>query len=191
MAAPATDSPAPAPAPTLPPLVASALEKIGVDTPTADSLLRIAVSLAAEVNNRRELSGEAKRNLVVSALREALSTPAVAERLSAETAATLRAVVDTAVPITLTLVIGASRGEFASLRKPVAGCLTTLRRLLCRGSTAGVATSTAPSSAAAVVVPVDVPQPAPAAETSAAPEEVAIAPTEPHPEPTAAPAESV
>lgn len=117
-------------------LVTLALAQLGnnsstIVTPTAQSLMRIAVTLAQEANKATGLPGRAKLDLVIHALRDLLAVPAVAERLSPEMAATLRGVVDTVIPETISLVVEASRGAFA-LKKPSVGCLAGVAVLFCR-----------------------------------------------------------
>jgi phage baseplate assembly protein W len=97
--------------------------------------MRIAVTLAQEANKATGLPGRAKLDLVVHALRDLLATPVVAERLSPEVAATLRGLVDTVIPETISLVVEASRGAF-SLKKPSIGCLAGVVALFCRQAAA-------------------------------------------------------
>jgi len=106
-----------------------------VVTPTAQSLMRIAVTLAQEANKATGLPGRAKLDLVIHALRDLLATPVVAERLSPEAAASLHGLVDTVIPETISLVVEASRGAFA-LKKPSIGCLAGVVALFCRQAAA-------------------------------------------------------
>ena len=119
--------------PTL--LLNMALAQLGADSPSAQSLMRIAVSLAQEANKATGLPGRAKLDLVVHALRDLLAVPVVAERLSSAEAASLRALVDTVIPETISLVVEASRGAFA-LKKPSIGCLAGVAAFFCRQAAA-------------------------------------------------------
>jgi hypothetical protein len=102
-----------------------ALVHLGSASPTAQSLMRIGVTLAQEVNKATDLPGRAKLDLVIHALRDLLATPAVSERLSPEQSTILRNVVDNVIPEMISLVVEASRGAFA-LKKPSVGCLASL-----------------------------------------------------------------
>lgn len=93
-------------------LVAKALEKLGADAPTADSILRLAAHLAELVNKAPGLHGSEKAALVQRVLRDVLAMPAVRARLSDDAVSALNTVIDTIVPTALTLLISAGRGEF-------------------------------------------------------------------------------
>jgi len=135
-------------------LVAQAATAIGPDT---QSLLRIAVALAQDVNRLPGLKGRERLELVQRVLREALALPAVKERIPTDALTKLQEAITVIVPETLTLVVSASRGEF-SLGRPSAGCVAAVAKLLCR-SVAVVAGADSQigrlaSQAASVVPPV-------------------------------------
>jgi hypothetical protein len=173
------------------PLVALALNEIGADVPTTQSLMRIAVVLATAVNKMAGLKGLAKQTLVLDALREVLATPMIANRMDDTAKAVLAEVVNNIIPQTLTLVVEAGRS--GALKKPTVGCVASFCSFFCR-SAAGVATAAnappavadALSAAAAVATIADVVEPDnvqvdPVAETTAPPAS--------EPEPTSASAE--
>jgi hypothetical protein len=112
-------------------LLNSAVAHLGPAVPTAQSLMRIGVTLAQEVNRATDLPGRAKLDLVIHTLRDLLAVPAISDRLSPEMVGTLRNIVDTVIPETISLVVEASRGAF-SLKKPSVGCLAGVAALLCR-----------------------------------------------------------
>lgn len=116
-------------------LVAAALREFGADTPTTQTIMRVAVSLAATVNRLPGLRGREKADLVLGALRQALNTPALKGRIPAEAHAALLATVDTVVPETLNLVVAAGRGEL-DFRRPSVGCLAGIAAALCRSAAA-------------------------------------------------------
>ena len=130
-------------------LVALALKQIGADTPTAQSLLRLAVGLAQEANRLPGLKGRERLDLVLKALRETLATPVIRERLTPEAQKVLADVLETVVPETISLAVEASRGGF-QLKKPSVGCVVRLSALLCRTVAAYVPAS-APIAAVASV----------------------------------------
>jgi hypothetical protein len=120
---------------SLQPLIQQALAAIGADVPTAQSLMRIAVALAQDVNKMPGLKGRERLDLVLKVLREVLATPAVADRIPADVKPVLDNVVAQIIPETLTLVVGASRGEF-SLQRPSVGCVARLGALFCQTAAA-------------------------------------------------------
>lgn len=130
-------------------LVAAALREFGTDTPTTQSVMRVAVSLAATVNRLPGLRGREKADLVLAALRQALNTSPLKERIPDATRAALLATVDTVVPETLNLVVAAGRGEL-DFRRPSVGCLAAIAAALCR-SAAAVSGDARIAQAAAVV----------------------------------------
>lgn len=134
-------------------LITQAATAIGPDT---QSLLRVAVALAQDVNRLPGLKGRERLELVQRVLREALAVPAVKDRIPAEFLSKLQETITTIIPEALTLVVGASRGEF-SLARPSAGCIAAVAGLLCR-SVAAVAGADSQvgrlaSQAAAAAVP--------------------------------------
>jgi hypothetical protein len=100
-------------------------------SPSTQSLMRVAVALAQDINRLPNLKGRERLELVQRVLREALAVPAVKERIPADAMAALQETVTTIIPETLTLVVGASRGEF-SLKRPSAGCVAAVAALFCR-----------------------------------------------------------
>jgi hypothetical protein len=132
----------------------------GAISPSTQSLMRVAVALAQDVNRLPGLKGRERLELVQRVLREALAVPAVKGRIPAEIVAVLQETITTIIPETLTLVVGASRGEF-SLTRPSAGCVAAVAGLLCR-SVAAVAGSDSQvgrlaSQVASVVPPAESP----------------------------------
>ena len=127
-------------------LTATALREFGVDTPTTQTVMRVAVSLAAQVNRAAGLRGREKAELVLTAIRQALATQQLKGRLSTEAHAALLATVDTVVPETLALVVAAGRGEL-DFRRPSVGCLAAIARALCRSAAAVAVASPSPEAA--------------------------------------------
>ncbi len=107
-------APASAPANPFSPeaLAAKALEHLGADAPTTDSILRVAAQLAVFVNKAPGLHGREKSALVQQVLREVINMPAVRPKLSDEAVSALNVVIDTVLPTTLALIVSAGRGEF-------------------------------------------------------------------------------
>jgi hypothetical protein len=118
-------------------LVAIAVKQLGVDVPTAQSLMRIGITLAQEVNKASALPGRAKLDLVTRALRGLLEEPTVRARLSPEVLVTLQGIVQDVIPETISLVVDASRGAF-QLKKPSVGCVARVAALFCRHVAASV-----------------------------------------------------
>ena len=116
-------------------LVSLAIGQLGGDIPTAQNLMRIGVSLAQEVNKASALSGRAKLDLVVRALRGLLAEPVIRGRLTPEVAAALDGIVRDVIPETISLVVDASRGAF-QLKKPTVGCVARILAILCRQAAA-------------------------------------------------------
>jgi hypothetical protein len=112
-----------------PELVAQAVAALGgAMSPSVQSLMRIGVALAQDVNRLPGLKGRERLELVQRILREALAAPSVKDRVPAE----VISAIDTIIPEALTLVVSASRGEF-SLKRPSVGCLVGVAALFCRG----------------------------------------------------------
>lgn len=162
-------------------LLQLAIAKLGADTPTAQSLLRLAVVLAQDANKLPGLKGKERLELVLSALRGMLEVPAVKEKIGADAEKVLKDVIDNVIPETITLVVEASRGGF-TLKKPSVGCVASLAALLCRtvAATAPAGSEIAAVAASAAAVASSVATEEPAAAPAAAPE-----PT-PEPAPAAA-----
>ena len=118
-------------------LVSLATAQLGVDVPTAQNLMRIGITLAQEVNKASALSGRAKLDLVVRALRGLLAEPVIRGRLTPEVAASLDGIVQDVIPETISLVVDASRGAF-QLKKPSVGCVARILAILCRQAAAHV-----------------------------------------------------
>jgi hypothetical protein len=134
------------------PLLQIALRGFGADAPTTQTVLRVAVILAENVNKMPGLGGRAKLDLVLKTLRDVLAVPQVAERVPDDARIVLRNLIDTVVPDALSLVIEAGRGQF-DLKKPSVGCLAKLCGMVCRraGARIGGDAGAALVSAAAVV----------------------------------------
>lgn len=112
-------------------LIALGLSRIGTDVPTAQSLMRLAVVLAEDVNKLQGLKGSERLALVLSALREVVTTTAVTQKIPPEALKALREVVDNVIPETITLVVAASRGGY-DLKRPSVGCVASFVALFCR-----------------------------------------------------------
>jgi hypothetical protein len=115
-----------------------ALEKLGADTPTTQSILRVSVEIAQTVNKSKDLKGAEKMALVQQTLRAVLATPALKEKLSEDAAAQINTVINDVVPPTITLVIEAGRGHY-DFKKPSVSCFVGLISALCRSAPASVA----------------------------------------------------
>jgi hypothetical protein len=171
---------------TLQPLIQQGLAALGADVPTAQSLMRLAVALAQDVNRMPGLKGRERLEIVIKILREVLATPAIATRIPAEVKPVLDNVVEQIIPETLTLVVGASRGEF-SLQRPSVGCVARLGALFCQTAAAVVGTGAGgqalaqAASVSAAVAAVAAQQPAPASTPAIGSLEIRqpVAPTEP------------
>lgn len=149
-----------------------ALEKLGADTPTTQSILRISVDIAQAVNKSKDLKGAEKMALVQQTLRALLATPALKEKLSEDATTQINTIINDVVPPTITLVIEAGRGHY-DFKKPSVSCFVGLLSLLCRTTTAEKST---PVSVPEAPVPAPevaaTPAPAPASEPSTTPEDV-------------------
>lgn len=118
-------------------LLQLALKQIGAETPTSQTILRVAVKLAEAANRLPNMAGRAKLDLVLKTLRDVLAVPEVAARIPEDARGPLKTVIDTIVPEALTLVIEAGRGQY-DLKKPSVGCLARLCGLMCRRAGARV-----------------------------------------------------
>jgi hypothetical protein len=108
-----------------------ALTELGADAPTTATIMRVAARLAASVNSWPGLRGSEKQQVVLSTLREVLTSEAIRSRMGPAAHATLLATLDTVVPETLALVVAAGRGEI-DVRKPTVGCMGRVAALVCR-----------------------------------------------------------
>ena len=106
-------------------LVKLALEKLAGEVPSAATLLPIAVELAKAVNGRVDLKGAEKTALVQKALRELLEVPIVKEKLDDTVEAALKDCVEHIVPVTIMLIVSASRGDL-TFKKVQAGCFSMI-----------------------------------------------------------------
>jgi hypothetical protein len=128
-------------------LVKLALEKLAGEVPSAATLLPIAVELAKAVNGRVDLKGAEKTALVQKALRELLEVPIVKEKLDDTVEAALKDCVEHIVPVTITLIVSASRGDL-TFKKVQAGCFSMIFSCI----TAAATRVAVPAPAAAVPV---------------------------------------
>ena len=128
-----------------------ALSKIGADTPTTQTILRVGVDVAQAVNKSKDMKGAEKMALVQQTLRNVLEAPSVKEKLSADTTSQLNTVINDVIPPSITLVIEAGRGHY-DFKKPSVSCAVGLLSMLCKGQAA---------TAVAVPVPAAAPTPAP------------------------------
>lgn len=140
-----------------------ALSKIGADTPTTQTILRVGVEVAQAVNKSKEMKGAEKMALVQQTLRNVLETPSVKEKLSGETTAQLNTVINDVIPPSITLIIEASRGTY-DFKKPSVSCVFGLLSMLCKGQAAATPVAVAePCTAPTEVRPI-VPAPVPSTE---------------------------
>ena len=176
-------------------LSAKALEILGAEVPTADSVLRVAAKLAQLVNKAPGLHGPEKAALVQQVLREILNSPVVRPKLDAAAVDALNVVIDTVVPTALTLIISAGRGEF-DLKKPREALLWCCRSAASVAVAAAAAhtaiteKAVAPEQVEAAVAPAPAPAAAPAPEAASdanIPPTESSAPAEPPVETPAAP----
>jgi hypothetical protein len=143
-----------------------ALEKLGADTPTTQSILRISVDIAQAVNKSKDLKGAEKMALVQQTLRALLATPALKEKLSEDATTQINTVINDVVPPTITLVIEAGRGHY-DFKKPSVSCFVGLLSLLCR--TVGTVRVETPTPVSSPEAPEPVPAPAPEGAATPAP----------------------
>jgi len=94
-------------------------------TPTPDGFLRLAVSLAQEVNAIQALSGSEKKAVVLDILKQAIQKSTLSNDQKAELSGLLK----TVVPATLDIAVSVARGGF-SLQKPKVGCFAALCRMV-------------------------------------------------------------
>lgn len=159
--------------PILQSLIATGLSQIGTDVPTAQGLMRLAVTLAQDANKFQGIKGRDRLDLVLKALREVLTTTAITQKIPPEVLVGLREVINTIIPETITLVVEASRGGY-DLKRPSVGCVASLLALFCK-SAAAVASSSqmgqtaqiAASVAAAIPPPTETTESRPPATTTA------------------------
>lgn len=146
-----------------------ALSKIGADTPTTQTILRVGVDIAQAVNKSKDMKGAEKMVMVQQTLRNVLEAPSVKEKLTADAAAQLNTVINDVIPPSITLVIEAGRGHY-DFKKPSVSCAVNFITMLfqaCKGKSATAVSV----SAATPEVPVAAPSSAPS-EPSVAPMEV-------------------
>ena len=92
-------------------------------TPTPDGFLRLAVSLAQDVNVIQGLSGNEKKAVVLDILKQAVQKSTLSDDQKKE----LSGLLQTVVPATLDIAVSVARGGF-SLQKPKVGCVAALCR---------------------------------------------------------------
>jgi hypothetical protein len=93
-------------------------------TPTPDGFLRLAVTIAQEVNAIQALSGSEKKAIVLDILRQAVQKSTLSNDQKTE----LLGLLKTVVPATLDIAVSVARGGF-SLQKPKVGCVAALCRM--------------------------------------------------------------
>ena len=103
-------------------LVQTAVEVL-TKTPTTDGFMRLAVTLAQEVNAIKSLAGNEKKAVVLDILKQAVQKCPVPEAQKTE----LLDLLKTVVPATLDIAVSVARGGF-SLAKPKVGCVAALFR---------------------------------------------------------------
>jgi hypothetical protein len=94
-------------------------------TPTPDGFLRLAVTLAQEVNAIQALSGNEKKAIVLDILKQAVQKSTLSNDQKTELSGLLK----TVVPATLDIAVSVARGGF-SLQKPKVGCVAALCRMV-------------------------------------------------------------
>lgn len=92
-------------------------------TPTPDGFMRLAVTLAQEVNAIHALKGSEKKTVVLDILKQSVQKTTLSEDQKAE----LLGLLKTVVPATLDIAVSVARGGF-SLEKPKVGCVAALFR---------------------------------------------------------------
>ena len=92
-------------------------------TPTPYGFMRLAVTLAQEVNAIQALKGSEKKTIVLDVLKQAVQKTTLSEDQKAELLGLLKMV----VPATLDIAVSVARGGF-SLEKPKVGCVAALFR---------------------------------------------------------------
>ena len=103
-------------------LVQTAVEVL-TKSPTTDGFMRLAVTLAQEVNAIKSLAGNEKKAVVLDILKQAVQKCPVPEAQKTE----LLDLLKTVVPATLDIAVSVARGGF-SLAKPKVGCVAALFR---------------------------------------------------------------
>lgn len=94
-------------------------------TPTPDGFMRLAVTIAQEVNAIQALSGSEKKAIVLDILGQAVQKSTLSNDQKTE----LLGLLKTVVPATLDIAVSVARGGF-SLQKPKVGCVAALCRML-------------------------------------------------------------
>jgi hypothetical protein len=94
-------------------------------TPTPDGFLRLAVSIAQDVNAIQGLSGNEKKGIVLDILKQAVQKSTLSDDQKKE----LSGLLQTVVPATLDIAVSVARGGF-SLQKPKVGCVAALCRMV-------------------------------------------------------------
>ena len=94
-------------------------------TPTPDGFLRLAVSIAQDVNAIQALSGSEKKAIVLDILKQAVQKSTLSDDQKKE----LSGLLQTVVPATLDIAVSVARGGF-SLQKPKVGCVAALCRMV-------------------------------------------------------------
>lgn len=94
-------------------------------TPTPDGFMRLAVTIAQEVNAIQALSGSEKKAIVLDILGQAVQKSTLSNDQKTELSGLLK----TVVPATLDIAVSVARGGF-SLQKPKVGCVAALCRML-------------------------------------------------------------
>ena len=94
-------------------------------TPTPDGFLRLAVSIAQDVNAIQGLSGSEKKTIVLDILKQAVQKSTLSDDQKKE----LSGLLQTVVPATLDIAVSVARGGF-SLQKPKVGCVAALCRMV-------------------------------------------------------------
>ena len=92
-------------------------------TPTPDGFMRLAVTLAQEVNAIQALKGSEKKMVVLDILKQTVQKTTLSEDQKTE----LLGLLKTVVPATLDIAVSVARGGF-SLEKPKVGCVAALFR---------------------------------------------------------------
>lgn len=94
-------------------------------TPTPDGFLRLAVSIAQDINAIQALSGSEKKVIVLDILKQAVQKSTLSDDQKKE----LSGLLLTVVPATLDIAVSVARGGF-SLQKPKVGCVAALCRMV-------------------------------------------------------------
>ena len=94
-------------------------------TPTPDGFLRLAVSIAQDVNAIQGLSGNEKKAIVLDILKQAVQKSTLSDDQKKE----LSGLLQTVVPATLDIAVSVARGG-VSLQKPKVGCVAALCRMV-------------------------------------------------------------